>query len=182
MDKQKSSETEELLGTVSIEDIQHFQKKVNKTEQIGKTDRPIALTEFSFEPTHICPLGKNCPEGSQNRCNICSYAIRSVRHIPAIKIELHRLHKELIKTKSHIATNKILFTKSEVMDLNNLKNCIDADICGLKSVLNVLEEQVVPLRTWQTLRQEWESNNLLKSNPAKLEEITIFATSKLRRK
>lgn len=98
------------------------------TEKIKELrNGPMSLLRFT--PTHICPVGEQCPSdivifmGGPKRCGICPLALKCIEHLPGIaakknfQIERIKYLSQQIKALENSGENKLLEDIWEEMEL-----------------------------------------------------------------
>ena len=90
------NETINAFGVVSLQrvlDEKEDKKRITAIERL----KASPMSQVVFRPTHICPVGEQCPEevikvtGAARRCGLCPLACRSVDHLPAISAKKNEL-------------------------------------------------------------------------------------------
>lgn len=123
------NETINAFGMVSLQRV--LDEKEDK-KGITAIDRLKAspMSQIVFRPTHICPVGEQCPEevlkvtGAARRCGLCPLACRSVDHLPAIGVKKNELLERIRSSKQ--AYNR-LEKYGEMDALSEIWDAMEAD-------------------------------------------------------
>ena len=103
--------------------------------------------KLAFEPTHICPFNRLCPEdrikiGLKDRCNFCDYAVRTIDHLPAISCERRNLLEEMQRLELFVKEQANKLTDAQIKDINDRRNIIAEDLLGIEFAEIVLNNNL----------------------------------------
>lgn len=122
-----------------------------KREMDTGLDRIIAreVSEFAFNPTHICPFNNTCPKevidllGEPHHCSACPYAIRGIAHLPAISAKKDKYKEMMIGSlrviDQYLSLSPAARRRSELEHLEHENDRFAREAC----LLEAIEQQLV---------------------------------------
>ncbi len=107
--------------------------------------------KLSFQATHICPFGSECPperkkQGLVRRCNFCDFALRTVDHLPAIVSEMRNLSEECHNIDIRLDKSGERMSIAQRGDLETRRREISEDLFSLMIAESVLRESLNKLK------------------------------------
>ena len=128
--------------------------------------RKRGIGEAAFNKTEICPYSNDCPKEvllqlkGTRRCSLCSYAVRSIDHLPALVARAKYTLEMLLELSETIDKAEGGYTEQELDMLELERQTLGEDLVGWQFCIETLEMQRIRVvvgddtRTWVVEKPE----------------------------
>lgn len=128
--------------TIELFNITSISLNINKeTEEQSKKAlkllKDARMDQIIFEPTHICPVGGNCPQEIMNiiiekrRCGLCPLALKCIDNLNPIYAKQRDLIREIKSGKEQL--DKSINEEASEIFISNIEDKVNIDIRELVS-------------------------------------------------